>query len=202
MVNLKATISRFAYQYSNLKVVQGEIRICGFGGHLENSDLHGPSIDLTVRRRMPEFVLGGALLLCFVGLTVLQVVTRYILNAPLQWTEELASHLLIWMVFIGAIGVHRNDGHLRVEMIDEWAPTWLVNAVRLVYDIIIFGVLILLVKSGIDLFQSMRFDKLPALRWPIRNIMIIAPIASAFMAAISAWHFWKRLKSLRGIGDE
>ena len=65
-------------------------------------------------------------------------------------------------------------------------------------SIIIFGVLILLVKSGWDLFQSMRFDKLPALRWPLRYIMMIAPIASAFMAAISVWHFWRRLNFLRG----
>lgn len=147
---------------------------------------------------MPEFVLGVGLLLCFVGLTVMQVFTRYVLNNPFQWTEELAAHLLIWMVFIGAVGVHRHDTHLRVEMLDEWAPKRVVAAVRLVYDVAIFVVLILLVKSGWDLFQSMRFDKLPALRWPIRYIIAIAPIASAFMAIYTLGHIYSRIRQLMG----
>ena len=169
---------------------------------MDDQELHGPLIDTTIPRRMPEFVIGACLLLVFVALTVLQVITRYILNAPLQWTEELAAHLLIWMVFIGAVGVHRKDTHLRVEMLDEWAPRRLVAGVRLIFDIAIFIVLVLMVKSGWDLYQSMRFDKLPALRWPIRNIIIIAPIASAFMALYSVGHIVGRIKTLRGAPDE
>lgn len=168
---------------------------------MDDHDLHGQLIDTSIPRRMPEFIIGACLLLVFVSLTVLQVVTRYVLNAPLPWTEELAAYLLIWMVFIGAIGVHRKDTHLRVEMLDEWAPPRVVAAIRLVYDLIIFAVLILLVKSGWDLYQSMRFDKLPALRWPIRNIILIAPIASAIMALYSLGHIRGRIKQLMGHDD-
>ncbi|MEX0502451.1 TRAP transporter small permease [Alphaproteobacteria bacterium LSUCC0719] len=165
---------------------------------MDDNNLHGQLIDTSIPRRMPEFIIGACLLLVFVSLTVLQVVTRYVLNAPLPWTEELAAYLLIWMVFIGAIGVHRKDTHLRVEMLDEWAPPPVVAAIRLIYDIIIFAVLVLLVKSGWDLYQSMRFDKLPALRWPIRNIIIIAPIASAIMVLYTMGHVWERVKFLMG----
>ncbi|MDE0211859.1 MAG: TRAP transporter small permease subunit, partial [Boseongicola sp.] len=107
---------------------------------MNEHDLHAPLIDTSVPRRMPEFVLGVGFLACFVSLTVLQVVTRYVLNAPLPWTEELAAHLLIWMVFIGAVGVHRKDTHLRVEMLDEWVSPRLVAAIRLIYDCIVLAV--------------------------------------------------------------
>lgn len=165
---------------------------------MSDHDHHAPPIDLTIKRRMPEFILGGCLLLVFVSLTTLQVVTRYILNAPLPWTDELAAHLLVWMVFIGAVGVHRHDTHVRLEMLDEWAPPVVVNVIRLIFDVIVLITLILFVKSGIDLYQSMRFDKLPALRWPLRNIMVIAPIASSIMVVYTLGHIWKRIKTLKG----
>ena len=166
-----------------------------------DDDLHGEGIDTSIPRRQPEFVLGTILLTSFVALTVLQVFTRYIINDPLQWTEELASHLLIWLVFVGAVGVHREDGHLRVEMLDEWAPKKFVAGVRLCYDVIILVVLILLVKSGWDLYESMRFDKLPALRWPLRYFMVIAPIASALMAVYTVKHMINRIRVLQGKDD-
>lgn len=168
---------------------------------MDDHDLHAPLIDLTKKRRMPEFIAGGALLFVFVSLTVLQVVTRYVLNAPLPWTEELAAHLLVWMVFIGAVGVHRHDTHVRLEMLDEWAPPMVTACIRLGFDIIVFVTLVLFVKSGIDLYQSMRFDKLPALRWPIRNIMVIAPIASSIMAVYTLNHIRKRIQTIREMGQ-
>ena len=62
---------------------------------MDDHALHSPLIDLTKKRQMPEFVLGALLLIAFVSLTVLQVVTRYILNSPLPLTEELAEHMLV-----------------------------------------------------------------------------------------------------------
>ena len=168
---------------------------------MDDHDSHSPLIDLTKKRQMPEFVLGALLLIVFVSLTVLQVVTRYIFNAPLPWTEELAAHMLVWLVFIGAIGVHRHDTHVRLEMLDEWAPPRMTAVVRLIFDVIVFITMILFVKSGIDLYQSMRFDKLPALRWPIRNIMIIAPIASAIMAVYTLSHIRKRIRIIRELSQ-
>ena len=168
---------------------------------MDDHDLHSPLIDLTKKRQMPEFVLGALLLIVFVSLTVLQVVTRYIFNAPLPWTEELAAHMLVWLVFIGAIGVHRHDTHVRLEMLDEWAPPRMTAVVRLIFDVIVFITMVLFVKSGIELYQSMRFDKLPALRWPIRNIMIIAPIASAIMAIYTLSHIRKRIRTIRELSQ-
>jgi TRAP-type C4-dicarboxylate transport system permease small subunit len=80
-------------------------------------------------------------------------------------------------------------------------PPRVVAGIRLVFDFAVLIVLVLMVKSGWDLYQSMRFDKLPALRWPIRNIIIIAPIASAIMAIYSVSHIIGRIKILWGKSD-
>ncbi|MGQ7248714.1 TRAP transporter small permease [Halomonas sp. V046] len=146
-------------------------------------------------RRAPEYIIGSVALVAFIALAAMQVVTRYVFNNPLDWTEELAAHLLVWLVFIGAIGVQREDGHLRVEMVDEWLSPRRANLLRLGFDVLALVTLVILVVGGIELYQSLRFDKLPALRWPLRNIMVIVPIACALMALFTLGHIRRRLKA-------
>lgn len=45
---------------------------------------------------------------------LLQVLSRYLFNAPLIWSEELTRYLFVWVTFIGAgYGVQK---HLHIEM--------------------------------------------------------------------------------------
>ena len=44
-----------------------------------------------------------------------QVATRYILSKPSQWTDELATMLLIWVSLLGAAVVFVEQGHLGVD---------------------------------------------------------------------------------------
>lgn len=45
----------------------------------------------------------------------LQVVTRFIFDFSLVWTEELARYLFIWMTFIGVSYAVKKDKHLRID---------------------------------------------------------------------------------------
>mgnify|MGYP000938706635 CR=1 FL=1 len=56
-------------------------------------------------------------ILCF-----LQVITRYILEVPVPWSEEAMRILFIWATFIGAsLGVKRG-AHLGVEVLVNLLP--------------------------------------------------------------------------------
>lgn len=50
----------------------------------------------------------------FVVVTAAQVFLRYVLGAPLFWTEELARFSLVWFTFLGTIILMINDDHIRV----------------------------------------------------------------------------------------
>ena len=43
-----------------------------------------------------------ALLAAIFAIMVLQIAFRYVLNAPLVWTEEAARYLYIWACYLGA----------------------------------------------------------------------------------------------------
>ena len=42
------------------------------------------------------------------------VVARYVFNAPLVWSDELASILFLWLAMLGAVLAFRRDEHMRM----------------------------------------------------------------------------------------
>ena len=58
-----------------------------------------------------EFIM-GLLMTALVGVTVVEVIRRYVFNDPTHWASELCRFLLIWMTFTGAGIVTRLVTHL------------------------------------------------------------------------------------------
>ena len=50
---------------------------------------------------------------------VLGVGSRYILGNQIRWTEELATFLLVWLVFCGAAIAYRDNAHLGINLLME-----------------------------------------------------------------------------------
>lgn len=50
-----------------------------------------------------------------ISLTILNVVSRYVFNQPIQWAEELAIALFIWFIFIGVSSSMKRNGHVGVD---------------------------------------------------------------------------------------
>lgn len=64
-------------------------------------------------------VLAGVSFLAMVVLTCWQVLTRYVLQNPSSWSEELVSYLFAWMALLGASLVVGERGHMNIPIIVE-----------------------------------------------------------------------------------
>lgn len=64
-------------------------------------------------------VLAGASFLVMVVLTCWQVLTRYVLNNPSSWSEELVSYMFAWMSLLGASLVTAERGHMNIPIMVE-----------------------------------------------------------------------------------
>ncbi len=64
-------------------------------------------------------VLAGGSFLAMVGLTCWQVFTRYILQNPSSWSEEMVSYLFAWMSLLGASLVVGERGHMNIPIVVE-----------------------------------------------------------------------------------
>jgi len=56
------------------------------------------------------------------GLGVFQIVTRFILEQPAEWSEILIRISLIWMVFLGIPAAFRYGAMVSVDVLYRWSP--------------------------------------------------------------------------------
>lgn len=56
------------------------------------------------------------------GIVFLQVVLRYLFNAPLSWTDELARLFVIWMVYLGLALTARGDSEVVMSGLIDVLP--------------------------------------------------------------------------------
>ena len=52
-----------------------------------------------------------------VGLTIAQVVCRYVLDRPIFWAEELSRYLMVWAAFLGTDIAVRNNEHCALTLL-------------------------------------------------------------------------------------
>ncbi|MFA4897817.1 MULTISPECIES: TRAP transporter small permease [Microbacterium] len=64
-----------------------------------------------------EITVAAALLVALFALIILQVFTRFVLNSPLIWTEELGRFVFVWFVFVGATFVTAQRRGIVVEIV-------------------------------------------------------------------------------------
>ena len=62
------------------------------------------------------------------------VVSRYVFDSPLMWTDELATFLFLWLAMVGAVVAVRRGGHMRLTTFVNWVgpngPSWLATVGR------------------------------------------------------------------------
>jgi len=49
-----------------------------------------------------------------------QVWYRFVMNDPLDWSEELGRYLFVWISFMGAAAGIRYQVHLGIDIIENW----------------------------------------------------------------------------------
>src|SRR5918911_5390410 len=60
--------------------------------------------------------LGGAVLAIDVAIVFISVIYRYFLHNPLDWAEEIASALMVALIFLGAASVLGRQKHVGIDV--------------------------------------------------------------------------------------
>lgn len=93
-------------------------------------------------------VLAGVSLIAMTALTCWQVFTRYVLNNPSTWSEELVGYLFAWASLFGASLITGERGHMNIPVVVEKMP---LGAKKILG---IFGELIAMAFSAIILIYG------------------------------------------------
>lgn len=106
----------------------------------------------------------------------LNVLMRYFLKKPLYWSEEVATGLFVWTVFIGSAYAYRKHAHLGVDILVNILPENVRKVVKVLIDLLELGILVILTRTSIQYVMN-TLDKLTnTLRMPSWYVSSAVPI--------------------------
>jgi TRAP-type C4-dicarboxylate transport system permease small subunit len=79
---------------------------------------------LNFERWTSGIAMAGACLMLAIAsvLGMFQILTRFVLEQPAEWTEVLIRFSLIWMVFLAIPMAFRQGAMVSVDVLKRWAP--------------------------------------------------------------------------------
>lgn len=150
-----------------------------------------------------DFVLKWVLVFIMGTMTInvlWQVFTRFIMQNPSSYTEELARYMLIWLGILGAAYVAGQKMHLAIDLLS----TKLTGAKKSYLEIFIqsaiflFSLFVMLI-GGIRLVQiTLSLNQISAaLQIPLGYVYSVLPISGALMMFYSATFIIDEIKNLK-----
>jgi TRAP-type C4-dicarboxylate transport system permease small subunit len=82
-----------------------------------------------------------AMLAISASLGMFQIIMRFVIEAPAEWTEVLIRFSLIWMVFMGIPMAFRQGAMVSVDVLYRWSPP----RIKRVLDFVVSGAALALI---------------------------------------------------------
>ncbi|MFD1709758.1 TRAP transporter small permease [Ottowia sp. GY511] len=107
---------------------------------------------LTIEKWTTRVALGLACLMLVIasGLGVFQIVTRFVLEQPAEWSEVLIRFSLIWMVFLGIPMAFRQGAMVSVDALYRAVPDGLKRVLDLVVALAALALMLVILWWGYD----------------------------------------------------
>lgn len=130
-----------------------------------------------------DLVIASLCLSALVVITFISVLSRYLLNSPFAWTEEVQMMLIVWAVFMGGSAAFRARAHIAIEVLVDALPAKIQTVVRYFSDAVILVVLVYIGYQGIGYIgKQLSIGRVTSiLKIPGAVIYSIIPIGSLFM---------------------
>ena len=103
------------------------------------------------------------LVLAEIGILLAGVVARYVFNAPLTWSDELASILFLWLAMLGAVIALRRGEHMRLTTLVNLLPPIWHRRVALAAQLVVSAFVLEMLMPAFEYAQDQWLIATPAL---------------------------------------
>jgi tripartite ATP-independent transporter DctM subunit len=103
------------------------------------------------------------------------VISRYVFNRPLTWSDELASILFLWLAMLGAVIALRRAEHMRLGSVVSLAPPRLRAAIETLATTTVLAFVVAIMLPALDYVSFQHMITTPALE--IADSFRVAAIA-------------------------
>jgi TRAP-type C4-dicarboxylate transport system permease small subunit len=141
--------------------------------------------------------LACAMMATAAGLGLWQIVTRFIIERPAEWTEVLIRFTLIWMVFLGIPAAFRAGAMVSVDVLYRWSGPRLRRVLDAMVAAAALGLIAVIVWIGWDYAQRGKVQTVTGLEDVSMFWAYLAlPVGGVFaaVAIVGNWLDPKRLE--------
>ncbi len=138
-----------------------------------------------------------AMLALAAGLGVFQILTRFVLEKPAEWTEVMIRFSLIWMVFTGIPMAFRQGAMVSVDVLYRWSQPRMQRVLDAVVMIASLSLVAIIIVVGWDYAQRGRVQTIIGLEeYSMIWAYIAMPIGGLFsvMGIVGNYFDPKRLE--------
>jgi TRAP-type C4-dicarboxylate transport system permease small subunit len=131
--------------------------------------------------RLLEDAAVGSLLILVCTVTAAQVFFRFVLKAPLSWSDELGTFSFVWFALLGAAIAVRENAHIGVDALTRTLPPRYRSSIAIGSLVAIQLFLLCLVKYGVDLMTRIGDQRSSGLQIQIFWVYLSLPVSAALM---------------------
>lgn len=107
------------------------------------------------------------------------VVLRYTTSQSIEWAEEVARHMMIWLSFIGCGPVLRCGGHIAIENLQDSLPTRVAQLLRVLIALLITAFCVFCIWFGLQYMDRTQYQSTPATQISFAWIYLALPLGMA-----------------------
>ncbi len=104
------------------------------------------------------------------------VVLRYTTSQSIEWAEEVARHMMIWLTFIGCGPVLRYGGHIAIDNLQDALPRRVSQVLRVLIALLITGFCVFSIWFGLDYMDRTQYQITPATQISFAWIYLALPL--------------------------
>ena len=136
------------------------------------------------------------LLLAMVAVVFANVFCRFVLNASIAWSEEVARFLFIWIVFLGSLFAFVTNEHLGLDLVVNSVSERTAKWMGVIRDLLVIFSIGIVTVGGYSITKD-NWDWLsPAISIPYGYVNIIVPLTMAPMLILAIIRFSHRFRNL------
>ncbi|MFA5588830.1 MAG: TRAP transporter small permease, partial [Mariniphaga sp.] len=129
-----------------------------------------------------------------------QVTSRYVMNSPSSFTDELAGFLLIWVGLLGAAYVAGKREHLAIDLLIQKSSPQRKYILELIISaiVVLFAVTVLIIGGSWLVYTRFYLSvRSAALGMPVGIVYLVLPISGILIAYFDIDNIIKMVKDNR-----
>jgi TRAP-type C4-dicarboxylate transport system permease small subunit len=134
----------------------------------------------------------NAVVLVFMfAIVMLSVVFRVVVAVPASWTEELAQYTLIFLAFIGAAAVMRDDGHIAITVFADRLGKRPRRVLNIVNRLLMLPFFVIFTLGAFENMQMNWEVELPTVTWMrIGYMYLVVSLSGSAMVLYLLLNLW------------